>query len=481
MLYGGRAAEEMIFGPEKITTGAGNDIERATALARRMVTQFGMSDAIGPMAIGDAEHEVFLGREIGQRRASRRTSRSAWTRGEAAARRGVRARPCRRSRRTAAARDHRRGAAGARDARPRGHRPARGRRAAARGEGRAQAREFADSLRRDKGALARPQEAERDPARASSSRRTPTSRTTTADAFAPAAVPLEWRTARGAAARPAHRRGHPERHAGLLLGRRPPRRRGGRRRACRRLLDEGADILDVGRRIHAARRASGRCRRGDPRVSCPSSRRCVARWPHVPLSVDTVKAEVARAALDAGAAIINDVSGLRLDPRWPACRRAGAGVILMHSRGDVDRHGPLRPGRVRPDPSPMCSNELAAAVAARRAGGVADDAIVVDPGLGFAKRTEHSLALLGGWTGSRAWGIPCWSDPRANGSSASAVGRAASPRSGSRERSRPASSHSWHGATLFRVHDVGAPVRAGRSTSPTPRRPRRGGHAPGPP
>ena len=69
MLYGGRAAEEMVFGKEKITTGAGNDIERATSMARRMVTQFGMSEAIGPMAIGDAEHEVFLGREIGQRRA----------------------------------------------------------------------------------------------------------------------------------------------------------------------------------------------------------------------------------------------------------------------------------------------------------------------------------------------------------------------------------------------------------------------------
>ncbi|HSJ26303.1 MAG TPA: ATP-dependent zinc metalloprotease FtsH [Longimicrobiales bacterium] len=68
MLYGGRAAEEMIFGPEKITTGAGNDIERATAMARRMVTQFGMSEHIGPMAIGDSDHEVFLGREIGQRR-----------------------------------------------------------------------------------------------------------------------------------------------------------------------------------------------------------------------------------------------------------------------------------------------------------------------------------------------------------------------------------------------------------------------------
>jgi cell division protease FtsH len=68
MLFGGRVAEEMIFGPEKVTTGAGNDIERATAMGRRMVMQFGMSEAIGPMAIGDSEQEVFLGRDIGQRR-----------------------------------------------------------------------------------------------------------------------------------------------------------------------------------------------------------------------------------------------------------------------------------------------------------------------------------------------------------------------------------------------------------------------------
>jgi cell division protease FtsH len=68
MLFGGRVAEEMVFGPEKITTGAGNDIERATAIARRMVTQFGMSDAIGPMTVGDQEQEVFLGRDIGHRR-----------------------------------------------------------------------------------------------------------------------------------------------------------------------------------------------------------------------------------------------------------------------------------------------------------------------------------------------------------------------------------------------------------------------------
>ena len=68
MLFGGRVAEEMTFGEEKVTTGAGNDIERATAMARRMVTRFGMSDRIGLMAVGDSEHEVFLGRELVQRR-----------------------------------------------------------------------------------------------------------------------------------------------------------------------------------------------------------------------------------------------------------------------------------------------------------------------------------------------------------------------------------------------------------------------------
>jgi len=67
MLFGGRAAEEMIFGPEKITTGAGNDIERATTMARRMVSQFGMSESVGLMAVGDNDQEVFLGRELGHR------------------------------------------------------------------------------------------------------------------------------------------------------------------------------------------------------------------------------------------------------------------------------------------------------------------------------------------------------------------------------------------------------------------------------
>ncbi|HEX9633324.1 MAG TPA: ATP-dependent zinc metalloprotease FtsH, partial [Gemmatimonadales bacterium] len=67
MGYGGRVAEELIFGPAKVTTGAAQDIQHATELARRMVTQFGMSDVIGPIAVGDREQQIFLGREISQR------------------------------------------------------------------------------------------------------------------------------------------------------------------------------------------------------------------------------------------------------------------------------------------------------------------------------------------------------------------------------------------------------------------------------
>ncbi len=65
-LYGGRVAEELIFGAEKVTTGASNDIERATKMARNMVTKWGLSDELGPIAYGEEEDEVFLGRSVTQ-------------------------------------------------------------------------------------------------------------------------------------------------------------------------------------------------------------------------------------------------------------------------------------------------------------------------------------------------------------------------------------------------------------------------------
>jgi len=68
MSYGGRVAEEMVFGHERVTTGAASDIQKATSIARRYVTQWGLSDVIGPILVGDNEQELFLGREIQHRR-----------------------------------------------------------------------------------------------------------------------------------------------------------------------------------------------------------------------------------------------------------------------------------------------------------------------------------------------------------------------------------------------------------------------------
>ena len=65
-LFGGRVAEEIVFGEDQVTTGASNDIERATQIARNMVTRWGLSDTLGPLTYGDQEDEVFLGRSITQ-------------------------------------------------------------------------------------------------------------------------------------------------------------------------------------------------------------------------------------------------------------------------------------------------------------------------------------------------------------------------------------------------------------------------------
>ncbi len=68
MAYGGRVAEEIVFGRDRVTTGAASDIQQATGIARRYVSQWGLSDAIGPILVGDNEQEVFLGRELTSRR-----------------------------------------------------------------------------------------------------------------------------------------------------------------------------------------------------------------------------------------------------------------------------------------------------------------------------------------------------------------------------------------------------------------------------
>ena len=94
MAYGGRVAEELVFGRDRVTTGAASDIQQATGIARRYVTQWGLSDAIGPILVGDNEQELFLGREhpAAAARCREQTAQLVDARGEARDRRGVRPR-----------------------------------------------------------------------------------------------------------------------------------------------------------------------------------------------------------------------------------------------------------------------------------------------------------------------------------------------------------------------------------------------------
>lgn len=123
----------------------------------------------------------------------------------------------------------------------------------------------------------------------------------------------------------------------------------------------------------------------------PVLRRMAGKLP-VPVSIDTRHASVARAALDAGAAVVNDVSALAHDPAMGGVVADGAaGVVLMHMRGDPTTMTALaRYASVGRD----VAAELSSAVERARKAGIPDESVVVDPGIGFAKNANHSLALL---------------------------------------------------------------------------------------
>jgi dihydropteroate synthase len=164
--------------------------------------------------------------------------------------------------------------------------------------------------------------------------------------------------------------------------------------AAERMLEDGADILDMGG--ESTRPGASRVPEADERARIlPLIREAARRWPAVPLAVDTMKAGVADTALAEGAWIVNDVGGLRLDAELGAvAARHGAGLVLMHSRGDVENMASYDLAEYGGDPVGAVEAELLAAVERARAMGVADDHIVLDPGLGFAKRTGHSVAVL---------------------------------------------------------------------------------------
>ena len=171
-----------------------------------------------------------------------------------------------------------------------------------------------------------------------------------------------------------------------------------------RLAEEGADLLDLGAEsTRPGSRAGGSASSNQaPSLSAeqeqsrllPVLEGILSALPHAVLSVDTYKAATARAALKAGAEIVNDVSGFAWDSEMAAvCAELGAGVVLMHTRGRPEEW------RTQPQLAPdallaTVREGLGASLSAASAAGVPRDAIVLDPGYGFGKRFDENYALL---------------------------------------------------------------------------------------
>lgn len=157
-----------------------------------------------------------------------------------------------------------------------------------------------------------------------------------------------------------------------------------------RLVDEGADILDIGG--ESTRPGATPVTLADELQRVVPVVRELARRTRVPISIDTSKAEVARQCLDAGAVIVNDISGLTLDAEMPrVCAESSCGVIAMHMQG-TPQTMQLDPryDDVVADVSHYFSQRLDELEAA----GIARERIVLDPGIGFGKTAEHNLDLL---------------------------------------------------------------------------------------
>ena len=161
------------------------------------------------------------------------------------------------------------------------------------------------------------------------------------------------------------------------------------------LLDEGADILDIG---------GESTRPGTPIDSPIASARIRRERPSATLSIDTYKSTVARAALEAGAEIVNDVSGLAWDPAMAATLAAHpCGVVLMHTRGIPAEWAALP---ALPDPVPLVLSELRSRADAALGAGIARSSIILDPGFGFGKRGDENYALLARFAEFHSLGFP---------------------------------------------------------------------------
>lgn len=221
-----------------------------------------------------------------------------------------------------------------------------------------------------------------------------------------------------------------------------------------RLADEGADILDIGgestRPYSTPVDAEEERRRVVPIVAELCKRLAI------PISVDTSKASVARAAIDAGAEIVNDVTGLTGDPEMlPLAVASGVGICAMHMRGT--------PQTMQDNPQYAdVVGEVAGYLRERRdalvAAGIPQDRIALDPGIGFGKTTEHNLALLRGVAGLHALGCPVLVGHSRKGFIGRVLGDMQSdPLPGT---IGVALALARHGVQVIRVHDVAQVRRA---------------------
>lgn len=221
---------------------------------------------------------------------------------------------------------------------------------------------------------------------------------------------------------------------------------------CERLVANGADILDIG---------GESTRPGASRVDAQEEWARIAKvlaaavTLGVPVSVDTYKPEIMRRALDAGVDIVNDVQALQMPCALDVVAGSGAGVCLMHMRGDP---ASMKDLSVYVDVVAEVKAFLLRRAQAASDAGIPSDCISLDPGYGFAKNAEHNLQLLAGQHSLAELGYPLlvgWSRKRTLGE---ITGRPADQRlAASLSAALRAVSA---GANVLRVHDVAATVDA---------------------
>jgi len=157
------------------------------------------------------------------------------------------------------------------------------------------------------------------------------------------------------------------------------------------MIAEGADIIDVGGESTRPGGSAAVSSEEELRRVIPVIER-LAKTASIPISIDTTKSEVARAALNAGATIVNDISGLRFDPQLAdEAARVGAGLVLMHSRGTLATLHQLPPVG---DIFAEVITSLRSSIATAEQRGVKRESIVIDPGIGFGKSQEQNIELI---------------------------------------------------------------------------------------